>query len=95
MQGKPTPPASGSERGVRERAITDEEIIAPGRLVFPNGGEIQVDSIFRGAVCYRRWMPGAEEADWLRTPIVDFVRLVKAESGERAAAAPPHTAGPG
>lgn len=64
--------------------MTDDEIIAPGRLTFPNGGQIDVDSIYNGQVCFRRWMPGADEPDWLRTPIAQFVMLAREQGGIRA-----------
>lgn len=78
--------------------MTNDEIIAPGRLVFPNGGEIHVDSLYDGQVCYRLWQPDGEEGDanWLRTPIAHFIELVRKEGGVRwSTPAPPHTAGPG
>jgi hypothetical protein len=63
--------------------MTDDEIIASGRLVFPNGGEIYVDSLYDGQVCYRLWRPGEDEANWLRTSIDHFVMLVRKEGGAR------------
>ena len=74
--------------------MTDDEIIAPGRLTFPNGGQIDVDSLYNGQVCFRRWMPGADEPDWLRTPIAQFVMLVREQGGKRASL-PPRAAGAG
>jgi hypothetical protein len=51
--------------------------------MFPNGWEIHVDSHYNGQVCYRRWRPGEEDADWLRTPIEQFVTLVRKAGGFR------------
>ena len=63
--------------------LSDEEITAPGRLVFPNGGEVHVDSLYDGQVCYRMWRPGEDEGYALRTPIAHFVMLVRKEGGTR------------
>lgn len=68
-----------------------ETTIAPGtRLEFANGWAIDIDDIWRGQVCYRRWPPGVEIQGMFdrtyRMPIADFERLLQAEREKEARA---------
>jgi hypothetical protein len=76
----------------RATAMTDEEILTPGLLIFPHGGEISVHSHDRdrmgdaAQVYYAIQQPGAEADDWtlVRTPLAMFIAAVRAAGGVRA-----------
>ena len=67
--------------------MTDEEILTPGLLKFPNGGEINVHSLSSiaddGEVYYARRMPDSTEWDCMRTSVRRFLRGVRRAEGYR------------
>jgi hypothetical protein len=71
------------------RELTDEEILTPGNLVFPNGGEICVHSISglgdNAEVYFARRMPGSKEWECHRIrPVKSFLAGVRKAGGQRA-----------
>ena len=67
-----------------ESALTDDEILEPGPLDFPNGGKINVHRLFDGKVYFARQMPGSDEWDYIRMSRARFVRGVRRAGGCRA-----------
>ena len=69
-------------------AVTDEEILTPGLLTFPNGGAINVHSLSgledTSEVYYARRMPGSDEWLCLRTSVKRFIAGVRQANGTRA-----------
>jgi hypothetical protein len=67
--------------------MSDEGIIAPGRLGFPSGHSIDVHTVRNGQVYYQVWHPGEETkaffADLIRKPIAEFVAQVREHKGAR------------
>jgi hypothetical protein len=72
--------------------MTDEEILTPGLLTFPNGGEINVHSHDcrrmgdAAQVYYALRMKKTAEWTLLRSPIAMFLVGVRTASGTRAPA---------
>lgn len=84
MNSPTTPPAS-----LPVRELTDEEILAPGLLTFPNGGAINVHCISglddNAEVYFARRMPGSDEWECHRIrPVKNFLAAVRKARGTRA-----------
>jgi hypothetical protein len=63
--------------------LTDEEILAPGVITFPNGGAVNVHSVGFRQVYFARRMPGSNEWELLRKAIPLFLTGVRDAKGER------------
>ena len=68
--------------------MTDEEILTPGLLAFPNGGAIRVHSLGsladEGMVFFARRMPNSEEWECVQTSVKRFLAGVRRADGKRA-----------
>lgn len=72
--------------------LSDEQIIAPGKLTFPNGGFAVVHWVKNGEVYYFINHPSWESGDLRYTSVARFIKGVRRAGGERDAPHGPDTA---
>jgi hypothetical protein len=63
--------------------LTDDEILAPGMITFPNGGAVDVHSVDAVQVFFALRRPGTDEWVLLRKRIGLFLTGVRDAKGER------------
>lgn len=63
--------------------MTDDEILTPGRLEFPNGGMANVHEVRNGQVYYALRWPGGDEWSLFRKDIPLFLDGVRHAAGYR------------
>ncbi len=56
-------------------------ILTARRLEFPDGRMVDIDSIWRGQVCYAVLDQDGDVTALLRRPITEFIDLARAENG--------------